>query len=137
MEPVQFLRRLAAILPPPRQNQVRFHGIFASGARDRAGLAALLPPSEAPAPAPTPAAPADVPAPRARKLLWSQLLRRVFSEDVLVCPRCEGPMRLIAVLTDREIVGGILRHLGLPDTLPVAPARAPPQAELFAPDPPS
>lgn len=131
MEPIQFLRRLAAILPPPRQNQVRFHGLFASRARDRAGLAALLPPrEESPA---TPPAPAAAPR-RPRKLLWAALLRRVFAHDVLVCPRCEGPMRLIAVLTDPDVGGGILRHLGLPDTPPpVAPARGPPQASLFDP----
>ena len=135
MEPIQFLRRLAAILPPPRQNQVRFHGIFASRARLRAGLAALLPPREAPTSPPTEApAAASGGAVRPRRLLWSQLLRRVFAHDILVCPRCNGPMRLIAVLTDPKIVAGILRHLDLPDTPPgVAPARAPPQAELFDP----
>jgi len=29
---------------------------------------------------------------------WSKLLRRTFAEDVLVCPRCEGRMRLVAAV---------------------------------------
>lgn len=135
MEPVQFLRRLAAILPPPRQNQLRFHGLFASRARNRAAVAALLPPRDTPEPVAASASETpvgDARVVRPRKLLWAALLKRVFAEDVLVCPRCEGPMRLIAVLTDPEIVRGVLRHLGLPTDPPtVAPARAPPQAELF------
>ena len=135
VEPVQLLRRLAAILPPPRQNQIRFHGLFASRARNRAALAALLPPREAPEPvaavaAETPAGAA--PRRRTRKLLWAALLRRVFAHDILVCPRCDGPMRLIAVLTEPKEVARMLRHLGLPTDPPTtASARAPPQAELF------
>ena len=68
-------------------------------------------------------------------MLWAALLRRIFAREILVCPRCDGPMRLIAVLTDPDIVAGILRHFDLPGTSPgVAAARAPPQGELFAPD---
>ena len=29
LEPVDFLRKLAALVPPPRQNQVRFYGLLA------------------------------------------------------------------------------------------------------------
>jgi hypothetical protein len=37
-------------------------------------------------------------------------------------------MRLIATIDDPGVVGRILRHLGLPSTIPLpAPARAPPE----------
>ena len=29
---------------------------------------------------------------------WADLMRRVFAVDVLECPRCKGPMKLIAAL---------------------------------------
>jgi len=29
LHPVQFLRRLAYLMPPPKQNQVRYYGVFA------------------------------------------------------------------------------------------------------------
>jgi hypothetical protein len=35
MEPVQFLKRLAALLPAPYQNLVRYHGVFANRSRYR------------------------------------------------------------------------------------------------------
>ena len=60
-------------------------------------------------------------------------MRRVFAVDALVCPRCLGPMTVLAYLTDPSVVPKILRHLGLP-TEPVAlsPARVCGQMEMFA-----
>ena len=37
--------------------------------------------------------------PRRRSLPWSELLRRVFGLDVLVCARCGGPMAVIAYIS--------------------------------------
>jgi len=61
------------------------------------------------------------------------LLKRVFAIDVMVCPACAGPMRVIACLEDPAVVTAILRHLGLPaEPLPAARAQAPPVTlELF------
>jgi hypothetical protein len=62
---------------------------------------------------------------------WAELLRRVFAVDVLTCPHCGGPRRLIAQLTDPIVVRKILGHLGLPTEPPrSAPARSPEQFEF-------
>ena len=50
---------------------------------------------------------------RPRRLAWSDLLRRVWREDVLVCGRCGGEMRLIAVIQNPAVAERILRHVGL------------------------
>lgn len=63
---------------------------------------------------------------RARRLAWATLLRRTFALDVLVCPRCAGPMRLISVIEDPSVIRAILTHLGLLN----APARAGPRAAV-------
>ena len=42
-QPLDFLKRLAALIPPPRQNQVRFYGVFAPHAKHKAALLSLLP----------------------------------------------------------------------------------------------
>ncbi len=55
-------------------------------------------------------------------------MKRLFTIDALTRPRCGGPRKLIAVLTDGLVVPKILSHLRLPtDPLPLAPARAPPE----------
>jgi len=69
---------------------------------------------------------------RRQVLPWHELLRRVFAVDALLCPRCLGPMTVIAFITEAAVVAKILAHLGLPTTSPpLAPARLPAQQEMF------
>jgi uncharacterized protein YbaR (Trm112 family) len=69
---------------------------------------------------------ADVPR-RSPYRPWAELLRRTFGFDVLACPRCEGRMRLLAVVTDAKSVARYLRGLGEPSEAPArTPARGPP-----------
>jgi len=61
---------------------------------------------------------------RALRMDWATLLHRVRGIDALKCPRCEGPMRFIATITDRAVIVRILTHVGLPAAEVVAaPAR--------------
>ena len=36
---------------------------------------------------------------RAARYRWPELLRQIFEVDPLACPRCRGPMRIVAVIT--------------------------------------
>ncbi len=149
LEPLAFLKRLAALLPPPYQNTVRYHGCFAN----RSGLRTRLPPPPPSADgrhgADAPAS-VSVPAPenepildeedqaqplRARRLRWARLLKRTLGVDGLDCPRCHATMVVLALITASDVVERILDHLGLPSTPPpVAQARPHPteaQAELL------
>jgi hypothetical protein len=62
---------------------------------------------------------------RARRLAWSELLKRVWRRDVLVCAACGGAMHMVAFVHDPTVVGRILEHLGL---APRAPRAGPPPA---------
>ena len=54
---------------------------------------------------------------------WSQLMRRVFSIDILCCHRCGGRRELFSLLTDPPVIRRILRHLHLQaDPPPLSPA---------------
>jgi len=128
-DPVEFLRRLAASIPKPMQNMIRYHGIFAANANHREQLKTLLP-----------AGPGLVmptirqkkkDTPPSYRLPWADLIERVFGFSPMVCPRCNGQMTLVQLVQDPQVADKILGHLGLPTTLPpVAPARAPPGSEL-------
>ena len=150
--PRELLTRLSALIPPARNHQTRYHGIFAPRARRRAALtgrksiprtsAALdqsaAPPSPTPPPLPSPppstlSVPAlalgDAPPDPDRpvRLPWADLLRRVYEIDVRRCPDCGGGLRVIAYLTDPDVTKKILDHLHLPSTPPPRGApRAPP-----------
>ena len=49
----------------------------------------------------------------AAKRAWARLIKQVYEVDPLVCPRCTGPMRLIAFIEQPEVIEKILTHLGV------------------------
>ena len=55
---------------------------------------------------------------------WARLIRKVYEADPLECPKCHGPMRIIALIDDPPVVQRILEHLGL--WQPEATERSPP-----------
>ena len=73
-------------------------------------------------------APEQAPSPvRRRRMPWAQLLRRLLHIDALACPRCSTSkqtvaMVVLAFLTDPDVVGRILRYLGLPTCAPALAA---------------
>jgi hypothetical protein len=60
-----------------------------------------------------------------RYLDWAALLLRVFAVDVTKCPRCGSSLRILSVITQPDVIEGILHHLDLP-TAPPSSSRAPP-----------
>ncbi|MFO0562404.1 MAG: transposase [Polyangiales bacterium] len=153
MEPMEFMARLAALVPPPRHPLVRYHGVFAPNSPWRAGVVPTPPDAEAACAAPSKStiessenrpsrsgeassdpvdskgdATSDEP-PRERavklRIDWATLLHRVWQVDALVCSRCMGRLRFIAVITERAVIVRILDHLGIPsERVIAAPARS-------------
>jgi hypothetical protein len=132
-EPTDFIARLAALIPNPRVNLTRFHGVFAPNSKYRAEV--------------TPAkrgkrndkAAADkleqTPAQRHVAMTWAQRLKRVFNIDVETCSGCGGAMKIIACIEDPKVIQKILAHLDslipVPLTAVLPESRAPPQISLF------
>jgi hypothetical protein len=58
------------------------------------------------------AEPANKPGPRCRYIPWAELLRRTFAIDV-VCQRCGGALRLIALVKTEATIRTILTAMGL------------------------
>ncbi len=56
---------------------------------------------------------------------WASLLKRVHDVDALACP-CGGRLRVMALITEPEVVAAILTSLHLPAAPPpIARARSP------------
>ncbi len=98
-EPLDFVAKLAALVPPPRFNSVRYHGVLAPSA----GWRPLVVPSDLESTHPLPHSqcgaaklvtdlePQQITKRRARNYSWAQLMRRVFAVDVLECPDLPFP----------------------------------------------
>ena len=55
---------------------------------------------------------------RPQNCSWAELLHRVFSVDVLECPKCSGRMRILAAINPPEAIRKILDCLGIPSRAP-------------------
>ena len=117
-------------MPPPRHHLVRYHGVFGPASDWWSEVLPTQPaPSSPCAAAPVDAAPSVAAPPptspaSTSRIRWSELLLRVFREDVLSCP-CGGRRVVLAFITEKKVIHAILEHLGLPTTgPPIAPARS-------------
>ena len=112
LDPIAFLSRLAALVPAPYTNLVRYHGVFANRSRDRfmiphphaLGSPPVAPPDGSATVSEDGGDASGVEAPaatvRPRRLGWAKLLRRVLHVDALTCPECATSMNVIAFLTE-------------------------------------
>jgi hypothetical protein len=143
LDPQAFLRRMAALVPAPYQNTVRYHGVFANRSKFRPLLPKppariVVPPAAGqvePSPTqPTGADASNVPQ-RPHRMSWAALLKRVLDIDALVCPGCGAAMVVLAFLTDPPVVRRILDHLDLPSVAPrLAPAQTDDTVDLWPGD---
>jgi hypothetical protein len=116
--PLDFLSKLAALVPRPRHNLVRYHGVFAPNAKIRKLIVPknnkrLVKKIE------------DKWDDKKHKkmntetvtregliapLTWAQRLKRVFNIDI-ICPLCGGTMQIITDITEPDIIQKILDHI--------------------------
>jgi hypothetical protein len=123
-DPLTFIERLAALIPRPRSHQHTYHGVLAPaapfrdlivpGTREDSAARAAAPDGCEPSQCSHSTRKSNSP-----RSTWAELLRRVFSIDVLRCNHCGGRRKLIALITDGVVVRKILDHLGLPTEPPI------------------
>jgi hypothetical protein len=117
LSPLELLEKLAALVPLPHVHLVRYGGCLAPHSHLRGAIL----------PTPRQQGLAEPEAcPTAPGWSWARLLHRVFGLEMATCPLCQrGVLRLIAVITQGEVIRKILRHLKLSvDPPPIAPARS-------------
>jgi hypothetical protein len=131
LEPLDFVARLAALVPPPRVHLTRFHGVFAGHAALRA---AITPAGRGPGARQGAAAPERTSA-NAVRMSWARRLKRVFGIEIEQCARCGGRLKVIASIEEPELIERILAHRRErgEEAAPTVSlgARGPPQASLF------
>jgi hypothetical protein len=59
---------------------------------------------------------------------WARLIRKIYEVDSLTCPKCQGTMKAVSFIEDKDVIEKILKHLGirLVKKKPSARANAPP-----------
>ena len=99
MSPLEFMQRLAALVPRPRLHLIRFHGVLAPNAKLRAQVVPQEPepPTQATPPVECEARCAHH---RPVRPSWAKLLKQVFEIDMEHCPNCGGALKIIAAILE-------------------------------------
>jgi hypothetical protein len=100
-EPLDFMARLAALVPRPRVNLTRYHGVFAPNSRWRG---AITPGRRGKGAKRAVSAEVEEDTP-------AQRLKRVFGIGIETCTDCGGPVKIIASIEGPVVIGKILAHL--------------------------
>lgn len=128
-EPLDFIARLAALVPKPRVNLTRFHGVFAPNSAHRA---LITPAKRGKGNKANVSGELPTPAERRASMTWAQRLKRVFNIDIKTCQECGGTVKVIACIEDPAVIRKILDHLKSKDEtrepFPLPESRAPPGA---------
>jgi len=132
-EPVDFMAKLAALVPRPRVNLTRFHGVFASNSKHRVWVT----PAKRGKGRRKVATDQDekTPAQPHVAMTGAHRLKRVFNIDVKTCRVCGAAARVMACIEDPRVISKILKPLQekspLDSGIRIAHPRAPPPASLF------
>jgi len=123
-EPLDFIARLAALVPKPRVNLTRYHGVFAPNSAHRARVTKARRGKGATGQAAAQTDP-STPAQRRAAMTWAQRLKRVFGIDLETCAVCGGAMRILACIEDPVVIEKILARLDA-KAAPTQACRPPP-----------
>ena len=129
-DPAEFVARVIMHIPEPRRHLVRYYGWYSNVSRGKRRKAEaengeVVGDGAGPA---SRAARVEARDARALRRSWAQLIKRIYEVDPLVCPSCGSEMKVIAFITEHDVVDAILRHLA--KTKARSP-RGPPGAATF------
>jgi hypothetical protein len=136
--PLEFLEKLAALVPPPRIHLTRFHGILAPHSKFRKFVVPQIGEEKVEEDNTIVEKSLEVQDSDAddglkqKRISWAKLLSRVFALDMGNCELCGGDMKAISAVIKQEVVVKILTHLGLPARAPpIAPSKIPRQEDFW------
>jgi hypothetical protein len=116
---LEWLAAMCSHLPDRGEQMVRYYGYYSNVSRGKRkeseedGVPCILE--------------ADKSSKEYRKN-WARLIQKIYEVDPLTCPKCQGTMRIISFIEDREVIKTILKLLGLypVKSRPAPKAHAPP-----------
>lgn len=102
---LDFIARLVALMPPPKMNMIRYHGVFAPNFKNRSQIVLKIETTT------SKHEPTKNTKAKAERLRWAEMLKKTFEIDVTICPKCNGRLEQIAVIKNRTIAAAILKSL--------------------------
>jgi len=104
MDYLEFIARVTSHIPEKNQVMIRYFGAYANAHRGR-----MRKLSEKRHPLRI----IEEDLPRISRKGWAEMIKKVYEVNPLICPQCQGEMRIISFLTDWVVVDRIIKHLQL------------------------
>ena len=96
LDPLNFLSRLASLIPCPRIHLIRFHGVFAPNCKYRSLIvpqSALLEKTSH-----------KEQKKKSYSMGWAKMLKRVFDIDIQTCLKCGGQIKIISAILNQQVI---------------------------------
>jgi len=96
---LEWLAAMCSHIPNRGEQMVRYYGYYSNvsrGKRKEAGADDAIPCILDP-----------VENSKAFRKNWARLIQKIYEVDPLVCPKCQGTMRIISFIEDRSVIRGI------------------------------
>ena len=107
-EPLDFIAKLAALVPKPRANLTRYHGVLAPNSKQRVNVTPAKRGKGSSRQGLQSTNKTKSPADEHREMTWAQRLKRVFNIDITICSRCGRAVKVIASIEDPLVIKKIL-----------------------------
>jgi hypothetical protein len=104
-EALDWLAQLVTHIPNKGEQMVRYYGYYSNksrGMRKKVGMDDQVPALVESAVSST-----------AFRRNWARLIQKIYQIDPLLCPKCQGPMKVISFIEYDALIKKILAHLGL------------------------
>jgi hypothetical protein len=104
MDYLEFIARTTSHIPDKSQVMIRYSGLYANAHRGKIKKAILA------------AFPLRIVEDKLRRIPskgWAEMIRKVYEVDPMLWPKCGGRMKIIAFITDYQVVDRIINHLKL------------------------
>lgn len=154
LSPIEFIDKIATLVPPPRIHRHRYFGVLAPNSPYREQVTShasqvlddgSITTTDSLKETTTESNDSSsTKKSSSSHYLWAILIARIYAVFPLVCPDCGGQMRIIVFIREKPIIHEILNSISEPTKPPVlSPPRAPPlweeslsdsSAELMLPD---
>ncbi|MBT5420052.1 MAG: IS91 family transposase [Candidatus Cloacimonetes bacterium] len=153
MSGIEFIEKIATLVPPPRIHRHRYFGVLAPNSPYREQVTShaslilddgYITTADRSQELGTENDDVSIKKSSSSHYLWAILIARIYAVFPLICPDCGGKMKIIAFIREKPIIQKILNSIDEPIKPPVlSPPRAPPlweehimdsSAEFMLPD---
>ncbi len=91
------MAKLAALIPKPKVNLTRFHGVFAPNSKYRK---VITPEGKAKKSSTVKTKGNETEKEKRKTMTWGKRLKRIFNIDIETCEKCQGHVKIIAFIED-------------------------------------